>query len=392
MVMEMRKLNPIRRLMKTKAWILLTAPLVLACTITNNDPDPGRKATVASIETFAGIGETFGYQGDGGPANAAHLGWINGISIDQQGSVYIADGGANVIRKVNSSGVISTVAGYFPGFNVSGSNIVVYAGDGGPATSARLNTPLWIATDAGGNLYIIDASNLALRKVDAGGTITTIAGGKDMGYKGDNGPATAASFDNPYGLATDAQGNLYISDSGNHIIRKISTNGTITTIAGTPKQAGYSGDGGLATAAKLNQPRGITVAANGDIYFTDNEAVIRKISGGTITTIAGTGDGGYTGDGGPAIKAKLMAPRGIALMKDGSVVFADAGNNRIRKIALDGTIKTIAGTGSSGFSGDGGEATDAQISNPQGIAVDADDNIYVAESGNSVVRVIKPVK
>jgi hypothetical protein len=385
---KLKKLN--LRTMKTNASILIPLILVISCTSGDPDPDEGRKASIATIDTFAGT--TFGYSGDGGPAKAAQLGWINGLAIDTQGNLYIADGSANVIRKVTASGVISTAAGVFPGFNVSGSNIVVYAGDGGPATSARLNTPLWVAVDPSGNFFINDAANFALRKVDTNGVINTIAGGREVGYNVDSGPAAGADFNNPYGIVTDVNGNLYIADRENHIIRKISTDGNISTIAGIAKQAGYSGDGGPATSARLNGPQNIAIDTDGTIYFSDNEAVIRKISGGTITTIAGTGHGGFTGDGGPAIDAKLMGPRGIAIMPDGSLVFADAGNNRIRRITNDGKIDTIAGTGSAGYSGDGGPAEKAQISNPQGVVVDAEGNIYVAESGNAVIRIITLTK
>lgn len=374
--------------MKSRAWLTLSAILVLSCT--SSDPDPGRKASIATIDTFAGT--TFGYSGDGGPAKDAQLGWINGIAIDTQGNLYIADGGANVIRKVNTSGVISTAAGVFPGFNVSGVNIIVYAGDGGPATSARLNVPLWVAVDPAGNLYINDAANFRFRKVDTGGMINTIAGGREVGFKIDSGPAAGADFNNPFGMATDIEGNLYIADTENHIIRKISTEGNISTIAGIAQQGGYSGDGGPATSARLFAPYGIAIDADGTIYFTDNGAVVRKISEGTITTVAGTGDGGFAGDGGPAVDAKLMSPRGLAVMKDGSLVVADAGNNRIRMINKEGNISTIAGTGSAGYSGDGGPAEEAEISNPQGVVVDAEDNIYVAESGNAVIRIITLTK
>ncbi len=377
--------------MKTKAWTLIPLILVISCTTGDPDPDPGRKASFdATIETFAGT--TGGHEGDGGPASAAKFGWINGLSIDAAGNMYIADGAANVIRKVNTSNVISTIAGTFLGWNVN--DPLRYSGDGGPATSAHLNVPLWVAADANGNVFINDAANLVLRKVNASGVITTIAGKQEFGtgYGGDNGPATEAIFDNPTGLAVDAEGNLYVADSHNHVIRKISTTGHITTIAGIPEQAGYSGDGGPATAARLNEPIGIAVDADGTIYITDNSAVIRKISGGTITTIAGTGEEGFSGDGGLATKATLMFPKGIAVAKDGSIVFADNGNNRIRRISGDGLIDTIAGTGSFGYSGDGGPAIEAEIANPQGMAVDAAGNIYFAEAQNSVVRVIRPAK
>ncbi|HMJ67356.1 MAG TPA: hypothetical protein VK508_00590 [Cyclobacteriaceae bacterium] len=374
--------------MKTKAWVLI--PLILVISCTTGDPDPAaRKASFdATIETFAGT--TGGHEGDGGPATAAKFGWINGLSIDAAGNMYIADGAANVIRKVNTSNVISTIAGTFLGWNVN--DPLRYSGDGGPATSAHLNVPIWVVADANGNVYINDAANLVLRKVNANGVITTFAGKPELGYAGDNGPATEARFNNPTGLAVDAEGNLYVADSHNHVIRKISTTGNITTIAGIPEQAGYSGDGGPATAARLNEPSGIAIDVDGTMYITDNSAVIRKISGGTITTIAGTGNGGFSGDGGPAIEATLLFPKGIAIAKDGSIVFADNGNSRIRRISGDGIIDTIAGTGSFGYSGDGGPAIEAEIANPQGMAVDADGNIYFTEAQNSVVRVIRPTK
>ena len=375
--------------MKTNVLTLIALAVAMSCTV-NEEPDPGRRASFeATIDTFAGT--TFGYDGDGGLANAAKLGWINGLCIDALGNMYIADGAANVIRKVNTSYVISTVAGTFLGWNPSGSDLDFYSGDGGPATSARMHIPLWVTADTQSNIFIADAGNGVLRKVNNTGVITTIAGGKDRGHTGDNGPAINAMITNPHGMVTDAAGNLYFADKQTHAVRKISTTGIITTIAGIPEQAGYTGDGGLATEARLSEPWALAIDSEGVIYITDNNAVVRKIAGGVITTIAGTGEGGFTGDGGPAIEARLLNPTGIAIAKDGSIVVADAGNNRIRRISADGIIDTIAGTGSAGYSGDGRPALDAEINGPQGVAVDAEGNIYVAENQNAVVRVIRPV-
>jgi sugar lactone lactonase YvrE len=372
--------------MKTKASTLLLAILVLSCT--GDDSEPGvNPAFDASIDTFAGT--TFGYDGDGGPADAARLGYITGLSIDAAGNMYISDGAANVIRRINTSNVISTVAGTFLGWNVIDPK--QYSGDGGPAISAHLNVPLWVTADANGNIFISDAGNNVLRKVNASGVISTIAGDLDQGHTGDNGPATEALINVPGGLATDVAGNLYFADTQNHVIRKISISGEITTIAGTPGQAGYSGNGGAATAAKLSQPNGIAVSGDGVIFITDNNSVIRRIADGRISTIAGTGVEGFSGDGGKANEATMLAPKGIVIAKDGSIVFSDSGNNRIRRITMeDERIETIAGTGEQGYSGDGGPAPLAKIFNPQGMAVDAAGNIYFAEAGNSVVRVIRP--
>jgi trimeric autotransporter adhesin len=373
--------------MKTRALILFPLVLMLACT--NDDTDPsGRVASFnGTIDTFAG--STFGYDGDGGQAKAAKLGYVTGVTVDAAGNVYITDASANTIRKVNTSNVITTIAGQFAGFNVV---TTTFSGDGGPATAAHFNVPWSSVVDASGNIIVSDRGNNLLRKIDgATGIVTTIAGKLiDQGASGDNGPAIQALIGNPEGITSDAAGNLYIADSQNHIIRKISTTGVITTIAGMAGQAGYTGDGGPAISAKLSEPAGIAVDASGNIYFSDNSAVIRRIAtSGKIATIAGTGVEGYSGDGGKATEAQLLSPKGIVIAKDGSIVFADSGNNRIRRIAPEqDKIETIAGTGESGYAGDGGLAIDAKMFNPQGLAVDSNGNIYIAESGTGVIRII----
>jgi sugar lactone lactonase YvrE len=374
--------------MNTKAWILISAILVISCA--GDDSDPAvTPAFEATIDTFAGT--TFGHEGDGGPAKFAKLGYITGLARDVDGNMFVSDGAANVIRKVNTSFEMSTIAGKFLGWNVIDPD--QYSGDGGPATSAHLNVPLWVTVDLKGNVFISDAGNNVLRKINSSGVITTIAGKFEQGHTGDNGPANQALINGPSGLATDAAGNLYFADSQNHVIRKISVTGEITTIAGTPGEAGFSGDGGPATAAKLSGPNGVAIDKNGVVYITDNNSVIRRIGDGRITTIAGSGVEGYSGDGGKATAATMLSPKGIVVTKDGSIVFADAGNNRIRRIIPEaGIIETIAGTGVAGYSGDGGPAHLATISNPQGLTIDWEGNIYIAEAGNSVIRVIRPLK
>ncbi|MGH2768211.1 MAG: hypothetical protein ACRDIF_04545, partial [Actinomycetota bacterium] len=223
-----------------------------------------------------------------------------------------------------ASGFISTVAG-------TGSS--GYSGDGGPAASARMKGPRTLAVDSEGNIFIADTMNHRIRKVDSSGIITTVAGTGSAGYSGDGGPATKARLYWPHDVAVDASGNLYIADSANQVIRKVDPSGIITTVAGTGS-AGYSGDGGPATGAKLNEPRGGAVDAAGNIYISDrrNHRIRKVDSSGIITTVAGTGSAGYGGDGGPATAAKLDGARGVGLDGSGNIYIADTGNHRIRRV------------------------------------------------------------
>jgi uncharacterized protein YjiK len=336
-----------------------------------------------TISTVAGDG-TQGFSGDGGPATNASLYEPNGVAVDAAGNVYIADPGNSRVRKVSTSGTVTTVAGNgSPGFS----------GDGGPATNASLDGLRGVAVDAAGNLYIADWVNPRVRKVSTSGTITTVAGSGTYGFSGDGGPATDAGLSSPYGVAVDAAGNLYIADAGNSRVRKVSTSGTITTVAGSGT-FGFSGDGGPATDAGLNSPVGVTVDAAGNLYIADSgNHRVRKVStSGTITTVAGDGTFGFSGDGGPATNASLNIPYGVAVDAAGNLYIADPGNSRVREVAasvpplLSGTISTVAGDGTQGFSGDGGPATDAGLSGPYGVAVDAAGNLYIADPGDSRVR------
>ena len=330
-----------------------------------------------TITTIAGTGER-GFGGDGGPATEAQLNFPYGISVNETGELYIADASNNRIRKVDATATITTIAG-------TGER--GFSGDGGPATEAQLDLPAATAVDGAGNLYIADNFNNRIRKVDTTGTITTVAGTGERGFGGDGGPATEAQLSGPYGMAVDGTGNLYIANLFNHLVRKVETTGTITTVAGTGER-GFGGDGGPATEAQINGPYDVAVDGTGNLYIVDgNNHRIRKVDAtGTITTVAGTGERGFGGDGGPATEAQLRSPTGIAMDGAGNLYIADRINYRIRKVDLTGTISTIAGTGELGFGGDGGPATEAQLDFPTGVAVDGAGNLYIADNFNNRIR------
>jgi sugar lactone lactonase YvrE len=264
-------------------------------------------------------------------------------------------------------------------------------GDGGPATNAGLCGPTDVALDAEGNMYISDTGEYCsgpggrtVRKVDPDGTITTVAGTGEYGFSGDGGPATKARLDFPNAVAVDREGNLYISDGLNYRIRKVDKSGIITTFAGTGEEV-YSGDGGPATSAKLTEPDQMTFDDRGNLYFVDYTSVRKIDPSGTITTVAGTGQEGFSGDGGPATEAKFEA-NALALDRKGNMYIADTENNRIRKVDRDGIIHTVAGAGKEGYSGDGGPATEAALNLPTGIAVDGEGNLFIACHHNSRIR------
>ena len=327
-----------------------------------------RKVSNGVITTVAGGGFSLG--GDNGPATSAQLS-AGALAVDSAGGLYIADG--NRVRKV-SNGVIATVAGN--GTNGS-------SGDNGPATSAQLRAG-GLAVDSAGNLYIAD--RYSVRKV-SGGVITTVAGNGTLGFSGDNGPATSAQFNNPGGLAVDSAGNLYIADTLNNRIRKVS-NGVITTVAGNGNP-GFGGDNGPATSAQLYYPGGIVLDSAGSLYIADTHNFrIRKVASGAITTVAGNGKPGSGGDNGPATSAGVY-PADIALDSAGNLYIADYYAVSIRKVS-NGVIATVAGIGTNGFSGDKGPATSAQLNFPSGVAVDSAGNVYIADAGNNRIRILTP--
>jgi hypothetical protein len=258
---------------------------------------------------------------------------------------------------------------------VAGTGTIGYGGDGGPAANALLASPVGVATDAAGNLFIADATNYRIRRVDAGtGIITTVVGTGALGFGGDGGSATSALLNFPYGVAIDAGGNLFLSDYHNHRIRRVDAGtGIITTVAGTGV-SGYGGDGGPAVNALLNTPTGVAIDAGGNLFLSDyHNHRIRRVDAGTgiITTVAGTGAFGYGGDGGPATGALLNYPRGVATDASGNLFIADSDNHRVRRVdAGTGTITTVAGTGTAGYGGDGGPAANSLLYFPLGVVVD----------------------
>ncbi len=396
------------------------------------------------IKTVAGDG-TAGAAGDGGPATAAELNGPISVAVDHQGNLYIGDANNCVVREVAAATrTISTVVG---------DHICGFAGDGGPATSAELSGQTYLAVDGAGDLYLSDYHNNRVREVAAAShVITTVAGnGPDCGDTGNGGPATSAALCLPLGIALDAHRNLYIADSNNAVIRKVTPAGIISTVVGSGKY-GDAGDGGPARAAKLSttsgvavdaardlfvsafdfdtqgfnnvreasaasgtistlvggtEPKyggdayaateartscacGLAVDAAGDVYLSDYfSARVRQVNAatGVITTIAGNGKTGFGGDGGPAGAAELNSPEGLAVDKAGDVFVADLGNNRVREIsAATGDITTVAGDGKAGSSGDGGRATLAELNQPTAVAVDGAGDLFIYDSINSAVR------
>jgi trimeric autotransporter adhesin len=354
---------------------------------------PVTKDTVSGkIYTFAGNGHMASYalggdSGDGGHATKAELWAPAGIVADAAGNIYIADQQSCRIRKVDTKGIISTYAGIAYGG---------YSGDGGQATAAEMHFPYGLAMDGSGNLYIADNGNYCVRKVNASGIILTYAGNGIDGWSGDGGPATSAEIYLPKGLAVDISGNLYIAD-GNSYIRKVNTSGIISSIAGTGVR-GYSGDGGPATAAELDEPQGVTIDGSGNIYIADytNDRIRMISTNGIITTIAGNGfgaspvagDGGYSGDGGPATSAELYNPTDVKVDASGNVYFADADNYRIRMVNTSGIISTIVGNGQIYYSGDGGPPTVAEIGFIQSIGFDNLGNLYLPDLYFNRVRIV----
>jgi hypothetical protein len=349
------------------------------------------------INTYAGTG-VFGFSGDGGPATAADLYGPCDVEFDAAGNLYIADFLNSVVRKVDvTTGIITTIAGQ--------GGVVGYSGDGGPATLATLWYPDYLVLSPAGDIYIQDQDNYVLRKVTAAtGIITTVAGGGtgcagETDDVGDGCPATSAS-ENGDGLALDSAGNLYFGDTGDSRVRKIDmATGIITSIAGTGT-AGYTGDGGPATSAELYYPIAVWFDAAGDLYIADYGAsVVRKVAAATgiITTAVGNGTAGYSGDGGPATQAELDAPGGVKFDNIGNLLIADTSNNAIREVsAATGIITTVAGSGSGCSAetdsvGDGCPATSAILSAPYEMACDSKGNLFIGDYNDNRVRIVTNV-
>jgi sugar lactone lactonase YvrE len=301
--------------------------------------------------------------------------------VDSAGNLYIADSGNQRIRKVTPRETITTVAG---------NGTMSYSGDGGPAARASLSWPYGVAVDSSGSLFLTDSGNNRVRKVTPDGMIRTVAGNGKPGYSGDNGPARNAQFNGPDGIALDTAGNLYIVDAENQRIRKVTPRGVISTIAGDGAR-GYSGDGGLARSAQLNRPSGVAVDPGGSLYIADsgNDRVRKVTPRGIVSTMAGNGMLGYSGDDGPATSAQLLLPRGVAVDSAGNLYIAD-GNKRVRKVARGGAISTVAGNGQFEFSGDGGPATRARLSGPWSVALDSAGTLYFSDYFYGHIRKVAP--
>jgi sugar lactone lactonase YvrE len=323
------------------------------------------------------------YSGDGGLATSAALGQSNGVAVDAAGNLFIADTQNFCIRKVTPDGIIGTIAG---------NGIKGFGGDGGLAANAQFNSPTGMAVDAAGNLFITDTDNHRIWKLTPAGIIRTVAGNGIGDFNGDGGQATAAELWYPASVAVDAAGNLFIADKNNFRIRKVTPDGIISTVAGNGT-LGYSGDGGPATAAQLRYPQGVAVDASGSLYIADEDnCYVRKVTpDGVIRTIAGNGYSGFSGDGGPAVSARLDYPYGVAMDASGNLFIADLGNQRIRKVTANGVISTVAGSGShADFGGDGGPAVSAKLGYPAAVAVDTAGNLFIAETSNHRIRKVTP--
>jgi sugar lactone lactonase YvrE len=367
--------------------------------------EPSKRASgpvvaLGEMTTVAGGGKELG---NGGPATAAGFCEASDVALDRAGNIYIADAGlycdgpgGNSVRKIDAKGIITTVAG--------GTGVVGFDGDGGPATKALLNAPFAVAVDAQGNLYISDADNFRIRKVDTTGTITTIAGTGEQGSSGDEGPATAARLMGPSGLAVDARGNLYVADVA--AVRKIDRSGRITTVAGTGKwlrkpdpehidvgpRTRFAGEHGRATDAALGADD-IAVDRRENLYIADGagDRVYKVDRDGMISTVAGTvsAKGKRLGDGGPATSAYIDIAAAVAVDRRGNVLIADHHGQRIRKVGPHGTITTIAGTGVKGSSAERGPATKLNLNDPNGLAQGEPGILYVADLFNARIRVVR---
>ena len=327
-----------------------------------------------TISTVAGSGVCCASP-DGGAATGVWL-TINAVAVDSPGNIYIAEG--QRVRKVNTAGIITTYAG---------DNTIGFSGDGGPATSAKVD-PAGLAMDSSGNLYIVDSLNQRVRKVDANGIITTIAGNGSSGFSGDGGPATNAQLGDPRSVAVDSSGNVYIADTSNLRIRKVDTAGIITTVAGNGNVQA-AGDGGPATSASFDRPVAVAVDGVGNLYLADGRRIRKVDTAGIISTVAGTAQLGFTGDGGPAAGSRLSGIQAMAVDRAGNLYIADSNNQRIRKVDTSGNINTVAGNGAPGTMaplGDGGPATSASLRNPLDVAFDGAGNFYIADAGHNRIR------
>ncbi len=321
------------------------------------------------------------FGGDGGPATSATLRQPTAVAWLADGSVLVADYANHRIRRISPGGQITTVAG-------TGS--AGYTGDGGPAASARLNWPLDVEPTADGGFLIADLGNKRVRRVSPAGIITTVAGTGADGTSGDGGPATSARLSAPTGIAVTTDGGFLVADAGTHRVRRVSPGGTITRVAGNG-QPGGAGDGGYAFIAQLNTPVGVAALPDGGFLVAEYEGHrVRHVSAaGVITRVAGTGSAGFSGDGGAAAAARLNKPVGVSTTFDGGFLIGDSLNGRVRKVSANGTIATVAGSGERGYAGDGAPALLARLRSPSAAAENASGAILIADSEDSRLRLVE---
>jgi hypothetical protein len=338
------------------------------------------QATPGDIFTFGGTGVA-GFGGDGGPATSAALRHPTAVAWLADGSALVADYENQRIRRISPAGQITTVAG---------TGTAGYSGDGGPATSARLSWPTDVEPTADGGFLIADLGNRRVRLVSPAGIITTVAGTGVQGTSGDGGPATEAQLNAPTGVAVSGNGGFLVADAGAHRVRWVSPGGTITRVAGTGNP-GATGDGGPAVSARLHAPVGVAALADGGFLVGEYEGHrVRRVSAaGVITRVAGTGTAGFSGDGGAATAARLNKPVGVSTTSDGGFLIGDSLNGRVRKVSAAGTISTIAGTGEAGYAGDGGPAVLARLNAPYAAVENTSGAILIADGRNNRLRLVE---
>ena len=364
--------------------VLWCVAALVALAVAAASSSTGSSAAVqadGTIVTVAGTGSD-GATGDGGSATAAAINHPRGITVLADRSFVFAQPFIPMVRRVLPDGTISTAVG-------TGER--GYGGDGGPATRALLDLVHGVAALPDGSFVVDDMGNNRIRRVWPDNTITTVVGTGENGFAGDGGPASAAAIALPRGVAARPNGELLIADTGNKRVRRVSPAGVISTVAGTG-EAGFSGDAGPATAARLNRPFAVAPLP-GDAFLIadlDNNRIRRVAADGRITTVAGTGDARFSGDGGPAHAASLNLPHAVAALPDGGFLIADTYNHRVRRVDSNGTITTVAGTGTAGYSGDGGPAIRAELNLPKALAVLPDGSGFlVGDAGNNRVRLVR---
>jgi sugar lactone lactonase YvrE len=354
--------------------------LAAACTT-----ESGQSPAIGSPATSQPVGAA-------SPTAAALLWAPEGLAFGADGTLYASDCVGGRIYRVDPAGAVTVFAGTGVSSPAGG-----LSPEGVPATQADLHCPMGLAFDPAGNLLVADHANNRVRAIGPDGLINTVVGTGPIGTSsddgdltGDGGPALEAALQEPTAIAFDAAGNLYIADRDNHAVRRVDPSGIITTVAGSGER-GFAGDDGPAIDADLSRPQGVAVDGAGNIYISDSDNHrIRKVDpSGVITTIAGTGEPGYSGDGGPAIDAMIVDPYMLVVDGTGSLLFSSSGNV-IRKVDTSGIISSVAGTGEAGLSGDGGAATAAQLSFPTGLVFDAAANLYIGEAGNERIRIVHP--